>query len=49
MAFIGHNVGLRGDVRYFRSLEDTASGSDIDLRLGKFDFWRASGGVVFRF
>jgi opacity protein-like surface antigen len=42
-------VGLRGDVRYFRSIQDSEEGDDIDLDLGGFNFWRASLGVTFRF
>lgn len=49
MVFLRDNVGLRGDVRYFRSLEDTGEGDDIDFGLGRFDFWRTSLGIAFRF
>jgi opacity protein-like surface antigen len=49
MVFLRDNVGLRGDLRYFRNFEDEGVGNDIDLRLGRFDFWRASLGVAFRF
>lgn len=49
MGFMTDNVGIRGDVRYFRSIADDNSGDDIDLSLGDFDFWRASFGVAFRF
>jgi hypothetical protein len=50
MGFFGNNVGLRGDVRYFR----TFKGSDDDdnptgLALSEFNFWRGSVGVSFRF
>jgi hypothetical protein len=40
------HVGLRGDVRYFRSLQDHAPGNNIDLGFGTFDFWRYYFGVV---
>jgi len=49
MGFLTDNVGIRGDVRYFRSLQDEASGDDLDLGVGEFDFWRGSFGVAFRF
>jgi opacity protein-like surface antigen len=49
MGFLTDNVGIRGDVRYFRSLQDEASGDDLDLDVGEFDFWRGSVGVAFRF
>jgi opacity protein-like surface antigen len=48
MLFFTDNVGLRGDLRYFRSLEKDDENA-IDLSLGSFDFWRASAGVTFRF
>jgi opacity protein-like surface antigen len=47
--FVSDNVGLRGDVRYFRSLQDNEPDGNLDLGLSDFDFWRASIGVTFRF
>jgi opacity protein-like surface antigen len=49
--FFGDNVGLRGDLRYFRSLQDEDVDDDdpFDLDLSEFDFWRATVGVTFRF
>ncbi|MFN2445041.1 MAG: outer membrane protein [Vicinamibacterales bacterium] len=49
MAFFTDNVGIRGDVRYFRSLTDPESDNEFDIDFGSFDFWRATGGVTFRF
>jgi opacity protein-like surface antigen len=49
VGFINDNVGIRGDLRYFRSLQDTEPGDDLDLEISNFDFWRASVGVTFRF
>jgi len=43
------HVGLRGDVRYIRSLEDPGTDDGRSIVLGKFDFWRATAGVVFKF
>lgn len=43
------NVGIRGDLRYFRSLEDDSNDDEFDLGLSDFDFWRGSVGVTFRF
>jgi opacity protein-like surface antigen len=48
-AFFSDNVGVRGDVRYFRSLEDNEADGEFDLGLADFDFWRATVGVTFRF
>ena len=42
------NVGLRGDIRYIRSLEDPDPDGDVDVAVGNFDFWRATIGVVFQ-
>jgi opacity protein-like surface antigen len=52
--YFNDNVGLRGDIRYFRSLqgEEGAGGVIIDPRdfdLGDFDFWRATVGLSLRF
>jgi opacity protein-like surface antigen len=47
--FFTDNVGIRGDVRYFRSLEDDEVDDEFDLGLSDFDFWRATVGVTFRF
>jgi len=42
-------VGLRGDLRYFRSIQDSEGGDDIDIDFGGFNFWRGTLGVTFRF
>jgi opacity protein-like surface antigen len=51
MVFFTDNVGLRGDMRYFRSLsdDDNDDDTDLDFNLGAFHFWRATAGVAFRF
>lgn len=49
MGFVRDNFGIRGDLRYFRSLQDTDIGDDFDIDFGTFDFWRATFGVTFRF
>lgn len=49
MGFFNENVGLRGDVRYFRGFTGAPSGSATGLALGNFQFWRASAGVTFKF
>lgn len=49
MGFFNDHFGLRGDVRYFRTLnEDTGNAELVDFDLGSFDFWRASVGIVIR-
>lgn len=47
--FFNDNVGIRGDIRYFRSLQDNEPDSEFDLALADFDFWRATVGLTFRF
>jgi len=48
MGFFNQHVGLRGDVRYVRALDDTNRGSGVDLDPGRPKYWRVSGGVTFR-
>jgi opacity protein-like surface antigen len=47
-AFFTDNIGVRGDVRYFRTL-NRGDDDELDLDLGALDFWRATAGVTFRF
>jgi opacity protein-like surface antigen len=55
--FFSDNLGLRGDLRYFRGLEQTNDDdpaedddfADEDIGLEDFHFWRATVGLVFRF
>jgi opacity protein-like surface antigen len=48
--FFNDNVGLRGDIRYFRTVGGTGSDDDlVDLEFEDFDFWRGTVGVTFRF
>lgn len=53
--FPSQNFGIRGDVRYFRTLGDltlndlTNIGGLDDLPLPRLDFWRATVGATFRF
>ena len=55
--FFGDNIGVRGDLRYFRGLEqkdddDPAEDDDFideDFGLEEFHFWRATVGITFRF
>jgi len=49
MGFVAQNVGIRGDVRYFRGFRGADSNSVTGLALSNFDFWRASVGVSFKF
>lgn len=42
-------MGVRGDVRYFRNIQDSDAGDAIDIDLGGFNFWRGTLGLTFRF
>jgi hypothetical protein len=48
MGFFSDNVGIRGDIRYFRAVRDTDP-DGVDLELGSFKFWRGTVGVTFKF
>jgi opacity protein-like surface antigen len=44
------NVGIRGDIRWFRQLQDNSDGlDDLDFDLSGLSFWRGTVGVTFRF
>ena len=50
MGFFSKNVGLRGDVRYFRGFRGTSdSGNPSGIALSDFKFWRGSLGVALKF
>ena len=49
MFFFTDNVGVRGDVRYFRALQDDEPDDEFDIGLGDLRFWRGTVGVTFRF
>ena len=53
MLFVSDKVGIRGDLRQFRSLKNDDLDDDFpepgDFDLGDFKFWRATAGVTFRF
>jgi opacity protein-like surface antigen len=52
MAFFNDHIGVRGDVRYFRTLTDSDSQSgldDINFGLGDLNFWKWDVGAAFKF
>ena len=53
MAFFTDSVGIRGDLRHFRSLQNDDLDDDFpdpgDFDLGDFTFWRATAGITFKF
>jgi opacity protein-like surface antigen len=48
IGMFSHNVGIRGDLRYFRSFQKNDAAA-LDLSLGSFRFWRGTVGVTFQF
>ena len=48
MGFASDHIGFRGDIRYYRALSDPEEDNEFDVDFGSFDFWRATGGVTFR-
>jgi hypothetical protein len=48
MGFFNQNIGLRGDVRYFRGFRGTSDNA-VGLGISNFNYWRTSIGVSFKF
>jgi hypothetical protein len=48
MGFFNQHVGLRGDVRYLRLLDDTDPGLGTDFDPARRRYWRVSAGVTVR-
>jgi hypothetical protein len=49
VVFFGEHVGLRGDMRYFRSTDDNVFEQLVNLQPGALNFTRATVGVTFRY
>jgi hypothetical protein len=49
MAFFSEHVGLRADVRYFRTLTDSNPNGGVDFDLGDLNFWKWDIGTAFKF
>jgi hypothetical protein len=49
MGFFGGNLGLRGDIRYFRNLSDPEPDNEFDVDFGDFSYWRGTAAIVLRF
>lgn len=47
--FVSRNVGIRGDVRHFRTIGGNTVVDLIDLQPGAFNYTRATVGVTFRY
>jgi opacity protein-like surface antigen len=48
MFFFTDNFGLRGDIRYFRSLQDNEPDDEFDVAFADFRFWRGTVGATIR-
>jgi len=48
MFFFSDNFGLRGDLRYFRSLQDNQPDGQFDVGFADFRFWRGTLGATIR-
>ncbi len=46
---LGKHLGLRGDLRYFRDLQDSNPDGEFDIDFGKIDYWRGVAGLTLRF
>ena len=49
LVFFGDHFGLRGDIRYFRDLQDDQPDGDFDIDFGTVSYWRAVGGITLKF
>jgi hypothetical protein len=49
IAMFSENLGLKGDVRYFRGISDVKPNNEVDLDLTGFHFWRVSAGAALSF
>ena len=47
--FFTDKFGIRGDVRYFRQLQDFEAEDDFSIGISSFRFWRGTVGATFRF
>jgi len=49
MGYFNDNVAIRGDVRFFRRVDNNSDNDTLDVSLDNFKFWRGTVGVTFRF
>jgi opacity protein-like surface antigen len=41
--------GIRGDVRYFRTVQEKLPEREVDVAIGALSFWRVTGGLTIKF
>jgi hypothetical protein len=46
---LGAKYGIRGDVRYFRTVQEKLPEREVDVAIGALSFWRVTGGVTIKF
>jgi hypothetical protein len=46
---LGAKYGIRGDVRYFRTVQEKLPEREVDVAIGSLSFWRFTGGVTIKF
>ena len=49
MGYFTDNVGVRADLRYFRTVTDLFKDNPLDVDFGGLSFWRGSLGVALKF
>ena len=49
MGYFTDNLGVRADLRYFRTVADLFQDNALDVDFGALDFWRGSLGVALKF
>lgn len=46
---LGTRYGIRGDVRYFRTVQERLPEREVDVAIGALSFWRVTGGLTIKF
>ncbi len=49
LGYFGSHVGVRADLRYFRTVTDLFKDNPLDIDFGGLNFWRTSVGVALKF
>lgn len=49
LGYFGNHVGVRADLRYFRTVTDLFKDNPLDINFGGLNFWRTSVGVALKF
>ena len=49
LGYFGSHVGVRADLRYFRTVTDLFKDNSLGVKFGALNFWRTSVGVALKF